>query len=152
MVSRILLVAAFFATLVHAQHNVVLTWNDNICTATNTTNCNPPGVTYNVYRAPGPCPASGAAPSTSTVPFSTIVNVAASTYVGGISLNYTDMGVISPGQSFCYYATVVNGYIVNAVTGLVVVNESAPSNYSLASLAVTGSMPLAPLNVKAMLQ
>lgn len=135
-----------------AQHNVVLTWNDNICSASTTTNCNPSGVTYNVYRAPGACPAQGTAPSSNPIPFSIITNVAAATSTGVVLLSYTDMGVIAPGQAFCYYVTTVNGSIVNPATGLVVPNESLPSNYALAALQATGTTPVAPMNVKGMLQ
>lgn len=141
------------AVLATAQvHNVVLTWNDNICVGPLTGTCNPPGVTYNLYKSPGPCPAAGALPNTDPIPFSTIVNVAAATTTGPIMLSYTDVGAISPGQAFCYYATVVNGYTINTVTGLVILNESPPSNYAYAALQIAGAPPLAPTNTKAMLQ
>lgn len=133
-------------------HNVVLTWNDVICSATITANCNVSGTTYNVYRAPGSCPAAGVAPSSAPIPFSVIVNVIASTGSGSVLLSHTDANVISPGQAFCYYVTAVNGYTVNNATGLVVLNESAPSNYAQAALVATGSTPLAPSNTKSILQ
>ena len=154
MPAKLLLLLALGLPLM-AQHNVVLTWNDNIqtsCTPTTTPPCNPPGVTYNVYRAPGPCPAANVAPANNPIPFSTLVNVPASTATGLVLLSYTDMGVIAPGQSYCYYVTTVNGYTVNPATGLVVINESAPSNYAQAALVATGATPVAPMNTKAMLQ
>ena len=155
MLAKLLLLLALSLPLM-AQHNVVLTWNDNIqtsCLPTTTPPCNPPGVTYNVYRAPGPCPGANVAPSANITPFSTITNVVGvGTGTGIVLLSYIDMGVIAPGQSYCYYVTTVNGYIVNPATGLVVINESAPSNYAVAALEAAGSTPVAPSNVKPILQ
>jgi hypothetical protein len=80
-------------------HEVILTWKASVDT----------GVTYNMYRLQGACPASG------TVGFTKFVT-------GITGTTYTDGG-IAPGQ-YCYYATASLG-------GL----ESDPSNFAPANIA-----------------
>lgn len=140
MLAKTIFAAVLLAGLAQAQgtHNVVLMWTDTGNAAGT--------VTYNVYKAPGACPAPGTDPKTVTPPFSQAFN-------GAPNTNYTDVNAIGPGQSWCYYVTAVSGFIVNPTTGLVTPNESGPSNYAVATLLATNAPPpLAPTAAKAMLQ
>lgn len=123
-------------------HDVLLTWNDVICSTALVTPCNPAGTMYNVYKSPTTCPAQGAPPSSSVVSFSQLANgVDVATSTGSISLSYTDPKTISIGQTACYYVTAID-----PGNGL----ESLPSNYAQASLPIP--QLTAPMGAKATVQ
>lgn len=145
---QILFLLIGLAGLTYAQtppptlHDVLLTWNDVICSTALVTPCNPAGTSYNIYKSPTTCPAAGSPPSSSVVPFSQLANgVDVATSTGSISLAYTDPKTISIGQTACYYVTAID-----PGNGL----ESLPSNYAQASLPIP--QLTSPTGVKATVQ
>lgn len=97
-------------SLIASGHSTTLTWTASV----DIPGAIPAGSGYNVYRASGTCPASGA--PTGAIKLNSTV-VAALTYIDS---------TITPGQ-WCYYATT----LLNGV-------ESVPSN------SVQGATPVAP--------